>query len=507
MNSIIKTEEALTHYLDEIESKLERNSNKISNLSFQRYVDKKQKPEIKELQKENSKVLLDENLYANIKKWNGNISSPLLARRVEVWLEKILLSKVESQPDIIDLQQDVAYKIMSHKYIVNNKELTLGEVRAIIRASEDKAMREEAWKSHTKLSNIVANDMLKLFKLRNKAAKNMGFETYVDLKLEINNQMKKSEVISLLKNLTEATDEFYESLLNEGAKKLGIDKIDPWDIQYILEQLGGVDKSYFPKTRLNESLDQWAKHMDFSLEEYGIEAVFLDIPYNGLTMGLDRETIKILCNPDDGYTYYRTHFHELGHALHSALKEVDSYILRRESSIFTEGIAEIFGYITSDLEWLTKFYELDNDLAIKTLKSAIGPKYHYIRQRTAYCLFEYEAYQNLDQDMDILMAQTETDILKCSYDDTSRWASNGWYASYPVYWQNYVLADFVASQVHHHLKKNIGSLVSDKKAYDYVIKNYIAKGALVPWLDKVELGTGKKLDSQAIIQDLTTNIN
>jgi oligoendopeptidase F len=243
--------------------------------------------------------------------------------------------------------------------------------------------------------------------------------------------------------------------------------------------------------------------MDFTLEDYGIEPVFYDIPYNGLTMGLDRETIKILCNPDDGYTYYRTHFHELGHALHSALKEVDSYILRRESSIFTEGIAEIFGYITSDIKWLTEFYGLDDQLAIKTLQGAIGPKYHYIRQRTAYCLFEYKAYENLDQDMDKLMANIEAETLKCTYDETQRWASNGWYVSYPVYWQNYVLADFVASQVHHHLEENIGSLVSDKEAYNYVIKKYISQGALVPWLDKIKLGTQEKLNSKAIIEDLT----
>ncbi|MFP4457392.1 MAG: M3 family metallopeptidase [Clostridia bacterium] len=499
----ITKENDLKLYLDEIESKLEENSNKISKLSYQRYIDKEQKPEISELQKENSKILLDQTLHSTIKKWKGKIDDPLLSRRVEVWDEKITLSKVDSNPKIIELQQEVAYKVMSHKYKIDDKEYSLGEIRAITRADKNKNNRRKAWESHTELNNLVKKDMLRLFRLRNNVARKMGFDSYVDLKLEINNQMRKSEVINLLTTLTKSTDQFYEELLTNGAKKLGIEKIEPWDIQYILEQLGGVDKSYFPKTKLNESLSQWANHMDFKLEDYGIEPVFYDIPYNGLTMSLDRETIKILCNPDDGYTYYRTHFHELGHALHSALKEVDSYILRRESSIFTEGIAEIFGYITNDFKWLTDFYGLDEKVALNTLKSAIGPKYHYIRQRTAYCLFEYQAYSDLDQNMDKLMAEVESDILKCSYDETPRWASNGWYVSYPVYWQNYVLADFVASQIHHHLEKNIGSLVSDKKAYDYVIDNYISQGALIPWLEKIKEGTGEPLNSKAIIADLS----
>jgi len=503
MTNSISNEVELKNYLDKIEKKLEDNSNKISKLSYQRYIDKKQKPEISQLKKENSGILLDNELHEVIAKWKNNVNDPVLSRRLDVWHEKIILSKVESNPEIIDLQQDIAYKIMSHKYNYYDEKLSLGEIRAIIRADDKKENRKVAWKSHTKLNNSLKEDMLKLFKLRNNVAKEMGFETYVDLKLEVNNQLTKQQVITLLNTLTKETNDYYEKLIKDGAQKLGINKIEPWDVQYILEQLGGVKKDIFPKSKLNESLTNWANHMDFTLEDYGIEPVFYDIPYNGLTMGLDRETIKILCNPDDGYTYYRTHFHELGHALHSALKEVDSYILRRESSIFTEGIAEIFGYITSDIKWLTEFYGLDDQLAIKTLQGAIGPKYHYIRQRTAYCLFEYKAYENLDQDMDKLMANIEAETLKCTYDETPRWASNGWYVSYPVYWQNYVLADFVASQVHHHLEENIGSLVSDKEAYNYVIKKYISQGALVPWLDKIKLGTQEKLNSKAIIEDLT----
>ncbi len=499
----INSELELKTYLDNLENKLENINNKISQLSYQRYIDKEQKPEINTLQKQSSSILLNEDLFSLVSEWKGNVNDKVLSRRLEVWYNNLLIAKVDSKPEIIDLQQDISYKIMSNKYKVDNNNYTLGEIRAIIRADKNKHQREKAWKSHTELHNKVAKDMLELFRLRNKAAQELGYDTYVDLKLEMNNQMSKEVVMNLLNDLTAATDKFYKELLRKGADKLGIETIEPWDIQYILEQLGGVDKSFFPKNKLNSSLEEWANYMDFSLEDYGIESVFHDIPYNGLTMGLDRNTIKLLCNPDDGYSYYRTHFHELGHALHSALKEVDDYVLRRESTIFTEGIAEIFGYITSDKDWLTDFYKLDEEIATKALNSAIGPKYHYIRQRTAYCLFEYQAYENLEQDLDKLMASVDSNILDCTYNTTPRWSSNGWYVSYPIYWQNYVLADFVASQVHHHLKENIGSLVKDKKAFEYVVENYISEGALVPWLEKIKLGTGEELNSRAIISDLT----
>jgi len=498
----IDTEHELLIYLNELEMKLERLQNKVSTLNFQRYIDKQNNPEILELAQELSKIMLDPELHDQIAFWQGQVKDPILSRRLDVWSDSLLLAKVESKPEIVELQQKVAYQVMSHGYLVGGKRISLGEVRAIVRANPDKKAREAAWRSHNELNRIVSKEMLKLFRLRNKAAQELGFETYVDLRLEKNGQMSRERVETLLTELTTATQDFYKELIEKGAEKLGIETIEPWDVQYILEQQGGIPKAYFPKDRLNASLEQWAQHMGFSIDDYGIEPVFVDIPYNGLTMGLERDKIKILANPDDGYTYYRTHFHELGHALHSALKEIDHYILRRESSIFNEGMAELFGYISSDKSWLTDFYGLDEATAQKALESAVGPKFHYIRQRTAYCLFEYQAYQDLDQDLDELMAKIEQDVLHCTFDSTARWASNGWYVSYPVYWQNYVLADFVASQINHHLQREIGSLTSDRAAFDYVVEHYIKHGALVPWLDKVLLGTGKELDSEAVIADL-----
>ncbi len=501
--NFIKTERDLSIYLHEIETKLESLGNKISELSFQRYLDKQDNPEIIELTMERSAIMLDNELGDQIAAWQGKITDPVLARRVDIWSDSLLLARVEALPEIVELQQKVAYKVMSHGYLVNGKRISLGQVRALVRGNPDKKIREEAWRSHTELHEMVVDDMLELFRLRNRAAQDLGFATYVDLRLEKNGKMTREQVERLLTELTEATQDFYEDLIDQGAKKLGIEVVEPWDIQYILEQQGGVPKEYFPKDQLNQALEKWSNHMGFKMSDYGIEPVFIDIPYNGLTMGLNRKNIKILANPDDGFTYYGTHFHELGHALHGALKNVDSYILLRESSIFNEGMAEVFGYITRDIKWLKHFHQLSDELASQALVSSIGPKYHYIRQRTSYCLFEYEAYKNLDQDLNELMAKTEANILHCTSDFTPRWASNGWYVSYPVYWQNYVIADFVASQIHHHLEDNIGSLTMDKSAYDYVVKNYIEQGALVPWLKKVKLGTGKELNADAIIADLT----
>jgi peptidyl-dipeptidase A len=191
----------------------------------------------------------------------------------------------------------------------------------------------------------------------------------------------------------------------------------------------------------------------------------------------------------------------MGHALHSALKKVDSMVLRRESGIFTEGLAEVFGYITHHRAWLRQMGLSDQEIA-QAQAASLGPWFFYLRQRTAFCLFEYEVYKNPDQDLDALFAQIDAKIEGGCLDSTPRWAANAWYVNYPVYWQNYVLADVMSSQVHHHLESAYGSLYNCQSAYDFVIKHYIAPGALIPWMDKLESATGARLNAKALIADI-----
>lgn len=499
---MVKTESELILYLNEIEERLEKIGEESGALSFDRFVDKKPKPRLVELEKERSAIVLDPVLHEVINTWAERITDPVLSRRVELWQNTLLGAKVAARPDVLKLTRELGDTIIAHRYNVNGESIDLGALRGILRANPDRALRQSAFESQAALSQSLEKGLLELVSIRNSAAQEAGFANYVDLSIHLGG-MSTEQVENILRELTTATDETYQSVIKRGAIQLGIPNVEPWDVQYILEQSGNIDKSKFPVDRITASLETYIQSMGYSsLEQLHITPCIVDIPYNGLSMGITRRDIRILFNPRDGFAYYKTAFHELGHALHSSLNAQEHLGMRRESGIFTEGIAEMFGYVPQHPEFLRSM-GLSEDEVNEARQALLGPLFHYLRQRTAFCLFEHAMYKDTTQDLDALLGRVESEILGCSLSSSPRWASNAWYVNYPVYWHNYVLADVIASQVHEHLRQNIGDLYNSKEAFDYCIKTYIAPGASVPWLKKICEGTGYELEAKSLIRDLT----
>ncbi|MDP3488253.1 MAG: hypothetical protein Q8S19_10060, partial [Bacillota bacterium] len=100
---MVKTENELILYLNEIEGRLEKIGQESGALSFDRFVDKQPKPRLIELEKERSAIVLDPVLHEVINTWALRISDPLLARRLELWQNTLLASKVAARPDVLKL--------------------------------------------------------------------------------------------------------------------------------------------------------------------------------------------------------------------------------------------------------------------------------------------------------------------------------------------------------------------------------------------------------------------
>lgn len=85
----------------------------------------------------------------------------------------------------------------------------------------------------------------------------------------------------------------------------------------------------------------------------------------------------------------------------------------------------------------------------------------------------------------------------------STFAASIWYTSYPCYYQNYIIAGMIATQVHEALADKFGDkVISDEAVSQWLIENFYAQGESVEWTEKIRESTGKGLETGAYLRKL-----
>ncbi|HYF91914.1 MAG TPA: M3 family metallopeptidase [Symbiobacteriaceae bacterium] len=499
----VNDEHSLRTFLDGLEEQLRSLGSTLAELSFLQYQTRRRPDGMAEAEGAQAALLSNQEYESLVTHFGGKIEDPLLERRLQVWQQTFRGARVSSHPDVRAMVNEISDAIVAHRYSVQGQDLDLGGVRHVLRTEPNRDRRRAAWLSFAPLSQKLHARTRELFRLRNALARAEGFETYAHMQLDAQG-LTLPQVRGILEELALASEPAYQDLLGEGASRCKLGRVQPWDIKYLLDGVGGLPIKYFPRGKITARLDEWAAQHGLDLRGLGIAVHLIYIPYNGLCIGVTPTDIRILGNWADGHNYYKTAFHELGHALHAAFSNPGSHVLRREPAVFNEAMAELIGYTVQDQAWLAHMGLTASEVASAGTLS-MGPWFAYLRQRTAHALFEYQAYADPDGDLDVINAGIEARILGCTIDETPRWAAepNAWYTRYPVYWQNYVLADVVASQVHHDLRRRFGSVWRNPQALSYVKEQYWAPGAALDWQEKLRRGTGEPLGTRALVADLS----
>ena len=467
-------------------------------------------------------------------KESGQVKEPMLARQMDMLYNAYLENQIEPEllRQIVELGTEIEKDFSTFRGTIDGEKVTDNRIKEILKTETDSAKREKAWLAGKQVGPVVAEDLIRLVKLRNKAARKLGFDNYHTLSLTTAEQDVK-ELDNIFNELYELTNEPFAKLKAELddilAKQCGVDvsELKPWHYH----------DPFFQETPLVYDVDLDTYYQDKDVKELAtkfyagiglpVESILANSDLyeregknpHAFSTDIDRQgDVRILCNLKNNETWMETILHELGHATYDKWHGDDvPYILREPAHIFTtEAIAMFFGRLSRNPAWMQQMLELSDQQRAEIEK--VSFKYAQLKQlifaRWAMVMYDFEKqlYANPDQDLNQLWWQMveKYQFVKCPQGrDEPDWAAKIHFTIAPCYYHNYMLGELLASQLHHHLVHEILKLESDKNVSyvgqkvvgDFVSEKIYKVGAVYHWNRMIERATGEPLTPKYFVSE------
>lgn len=456
------------------------------------------------------------------------IHDTILEREIDVLYNIYLGHQLDTslQRKIIELETSIAKTFNTFRAEVEGKKLTDNEIENILSNSTSNEELQKVWLAHKSIGRQIENKLRELVKLRNEAARKLGFKNYHDMSLRLSEQ-DPEEIERIFDELDSLTREPFIKLKTTMdqvlAKRYGIkpEELMPWHYQnryfqeapkiyeldldnyYKGKDVVALTKNFF--TGIGLDIDDILKRSDLYEKPGKSQHAFcLDVDNEG--------DVRVLCNVKDNYKWMNTMLHEFGHAVYDKYISLDlPYVLREPAHTFTtEAIAMLFGRLASNAHWMKDMLGLSEEEAAKISHDA----YRYLQleqlvfSRWSQVMYRFEKsmYENPDQDLNKLwwdLVEKYQMIKKPEGRNEPDWATKIHIATSPCYYHNYLLGELLASQLHAYIKKNILKTEDESVSYaghpgigDYLLKAVFAPGALYHWSTMIEKATGEKLTSR-----------
>ena len=459
-------------------------------------------------------------------KESGEVKDTKLARQLDVLHNTYLKNQIEPEllKRIVDLGTEIEKNFSTFRGTIEGKKVTDNEIKEILKTETDSAGREQAWLASKQVGAVVADDIIQLVKLRNQAARKLGFDNYHTLSLTTREQDVK-ELDRIFNELYELTNEPFDKLKADLdrilAAKCGITvaELMPWHYH----------DPFFQETPMVYDLDLDTYYKDKDVKELGarfyagielsVESILANSDLyeregknpHAFCTDIDKEgDVRILCNLKNNEGWMETLLHELGHAVYDKYQDPQvPYLLRRPAHIFTtEAIAMFFGRLSRNPAWMQQMLELSDQQRTEIEK--VSGKYTQLKQiifaRWDMVMYDFEKqlYANPDQDLNSLwwqMVEKYQLVKKPQGRNEPDWAAKIHFTIAPCYYHNYMLGELLASQLHHHIVHNILKLEADenvgyvgqRKVGDFLAEKVFEAGAVYHWNEMIKRATGEPL--------------
>ena len=203
--------------------------------------------------------------------------------------------------------------------------------------------------------------------------------------------------------------------------------------------------------------------------------------------------------------------HEFGHALYDMQVDPDlPWLLRTMHPLTTEGVAMLFGRLVRDAEWLGAVAGVgEPDLETLAPAARAGPARVLAHLRPLGARDDPLRTRPLRRSggrphRPLVGASSSGSSSSARPDgrDAPDWAAKIHVALAPVYYQNYLYGELVASQLQSTLRARAGGIVDRPQAGALLVDELFAPGLRVRWDALIEQVTGEPLTARHLAAEL-----
>ncbi len=450
----------------------------------------------------------------------------LVRRRLELLRNTFLPQQIPAdlRMRIIELEASVEVRFSQHRGEINGRRVDDNEIKRILRESDDSDERRAAWEASKTVGSAVGSDVRELARLRNAAARAVGFRDWFSLSVTTSemDEDKLLETLDEADRVTAAPFARWKAELDDRlCTRFGCsrEELQPWHYADPFFQEvptdGGVDLDPFLAgadlielaRRTYDGIGLETRdvldHSDLFPREGKCQHAFcIDIDRSG--------DVRVLANVVPNAYWMDTMLHELGHAsFDQGFDPGLSWLLRDTHLVVTEGIAILMGRLASDPVWLEQVLGVDGGEAASLTdglrRARAAELLVFARWVLVMTNFERALYADPEADLDLIwweLVERHQLLRRPAGRAAPDWAAKIHIACAPVYYHTYLYGQLVASQLAATLERECGGIVGRVGAGALLRERVFAPGLSLRWDRLVEQATGEPLTAAHFARDL-----
>ena len=466
----------------------------------------------------------------------GGVADPLLARQLTLLLKAYRGQQLEPATiaRLVRLEKRLESRFNAFRAELDGRRVQDNDLRRVLIESDDSAGRCRAWEAAKQIGAEVEPELLELVRLRNDAARALGFDNYYTMRLTLD-ELDEAELFDLLDELERGTRPLFEGYKRgldvRLAARFGVApaELRPWHC---------ADPFFQEAPPLDLDLDRhFAARPLERLLEASFAAVGLDVrdllaradlyerpgkSQHAFCMCVDHgDDIRVLCNLRPTQYWMGTLLHEFGHAVYDRhLDRALPFLLREPAHILTtEASAMLFGRLPKDAAWLQRHAGVPADEARAVAAACARASRDQLLVQTRWmlvmCHMERALYRDPGQDLDSLwwdLVERYQLVRRPEGRRAPDWASKVHFSTAPVYYHNYMLGEMMASQLQAHLRSVVlgggpgveARYVSSPEVGAFLVERFYRGGRVFDWRETLRRATGGALSAAAFVEELAT---